>query len=139
MICCLPCFLWFTEVIPVVPLLHILTHSGPMSTLNVAEKHHFLDWNFAMISYLFILPLASHLAFFLVSPTSRLWSLLRRFQRIRLPNCFHIVSEFFLVFIPNCFRTCFWRIFRIVFRFYLPLNILSRWYFHRFRMTHTYG
>src|SRR5260221_233261 len=81
MICPLPCFLRFCKVILVVPLLHILTHSRPMATLDVAEKHHFLDRNFTIISRLFILPFASNYPLFLVSSTARLRSQFRWLQQ----------------------------------------------------------
>src|SRR5260221_12543005 len=72
MICPLPCFLRFCKVVPVVPVLHILTHSRPMPPFDVAEKHHFFYRNFSFNSRLFILPFASNYPLFLVSPTNRL-------------------------------------------------------------------
>src|SRR5260221_4451434 len=70
----LPCSLWFCKVVPVVPLLHILTHSRPMSPFYVPEKHYFFDRNFTIISRLFVLPFASNYPLFLVYPTIRLRS-----------------------------------------------------------------
>src|SRR5260221_8517255 len=124
MICPLPCFLRFCKVIPVVPVLHILAHSRPMAPFNVAEKHHFFDWNFAINSSLFVLPFASNYSLFLVSPTTRLRSRFRWLQQFTIRIVRGIVSElfrelFWLRF-RNCFPNCFWRDFR--FRF-LPSNI----------------
>src|SRR5258708_32467784 len=72
MICPLPCFLRFCKVEPVVPVLHILTHSRPMPPFDVAEKHHYFEPNFAINFRLFILPFAYNYPLFLGYPTTRL-------------------------------------------------------------------
>src|SRR5260221_7227277 len=126
MICPLPCSLWLCKVILVVPLLHILAHSRPMPPFDVAEKHYFLDRNFAINSRLFVLPFASNYSLFLVSPTTRLRSRFRWLQQFTIRIVRGIVSElfrelFWLRF-RNCFPNCFCRDFR--FRF-LPSNIAN--------------
>src|SRR5260221_3664553 len=117
MICPLPCFLRLCKVVPVVPVLHILTHSRPMPPFDVAEKHHFFDRNFAINSRLFILPSASTYPLFLVSPTTRLWSRFRWLQQFTIRIVRGIVSELFgelfLFLLRNCFPNCFWLIFRL--------------------------
>src|SRR5258708_19382682 len=81
MICPLPCFLWLCKVILVVPFLHVLAHSRPMTPFYVTEKHHFFDRNFAINSSLFILPLSSNFPLFLFLCYPRLRSRFRWLQQ----------------------------------------------------------
>src|SRR5260221_3657687 len=117
MICPLPCSLWFCKVVSVVPLLHVLAHSRPMSPFYVAEKYHFFDRNFASNSRLFVLPFASNYPLFLISPPTRLRSRFCWLQQFTIRIVRGIVSELFgelfLFLLRNCFPNCFWLIFRL--------------------------